>query len=71
MSKTDKQKFNEIGEKILKGMTLAFDRLLEKKAKEDGYLVFSENGKIVHVSARELYEKRKIEKGAKAGQPGN
>jgi len=62
MSEADRQKFDDIREKILKGMTLAFDRLLEKKAKEDGYLVFSENGKIVHVRARELYEKRKKEK---------
>ena len=46
-------------------MTLAFERLLEKKAKEDGYLVFSENGKIVHVRARELYEKRQKEKAEK------
>ena len=64
MSKADKQKFNEIGEKILKGMALSFERLLEKKAKEDGYLVFSENGKIVHLRARELYEKRKKERAA-------
>ena len=65
MSEADRQKFDDIREKILKGMTLAFERLLEKKAKEDGYLVFSENGKIVHVRARELYEKRQKEKAEK------
>ncbi len=40
---------NEIRDKILKGTQLAIDRLLEKKRKEDSYVVISENGKVVKV----------------------
>lgn len=40
--------------KILKGFELAYCRLLELKKKEDGELVFSRNGKIVKVKARNL-----------------
>ena len=44
----------EIREKILKGIALAYERLVEQKKKDDGELVFSENGKIVRVKARDL-----------------
>ena len=50
----DKKKIKDIREKILKGISVAFDRLVEQKKKEDGELVFSQDGKIVTVKARDL-----------------
>jgi hypothetical protein len=41
-------------EKILKGIELAFQRLVEKKSKENGELVFSKDGKIIFVKAKDL-----------------
>ncbi|MEI8203258.1 MAG: hypothetical protein WCH34_09620 [Bacteroidota bacterium] len=41
-------------EKILKGLELAFQRLVEKKSKEDGELVFEIDGKIVRIKAKDL-----------------
>ena len=43
-----------IRDKILKGLKLAFERLVEKKSKEDGELVFSKDGHIIHVKAKDL-----------------
>jgi len=40
--------------RILKGIELAFQRLLEKKSKENGELIYSKNGKIVRIKAKEL-----------------
>lgn len=45
---------NELREKILKGLDLAFEKLLAKKQKEDSEFVFSQDGKIVYVKARDL-----------------
>lgn len=45
---------NILRDKILKGIHLAFDKLVASRAKEDGELIFSENGKIVRVKAKEL-----------------
>jgi len=50
LSKSDKI----LHEKIIKGTRLAVDRLIEQSKKNDDYLVFSENGKIVKVKARKL-----------------
>jgi hypothetical protein len=41
-------------EKILKGIELAFQRLVEKKSKENSELVFCKNGHIIHVKAKDL-----------------
>jgi hypothetical protein len=41
-------------EKIVKGITLAHERLVEQKKKEDGEFVFAKDGKIVVVKARDL-----------------
>ncbi|WP_192823035.1 hypothetical protein [Rufibacter sp. LB8] len=41
-------------EKILKGLDLAVERLIRKKQKEDGELVFSKDGQVVTVKARDL-----------------
>ena len=40
--------------KLLVGLYLSYTRLIEKKQKEDGNLIFSKNGKIVKVKARRL-----------------
>ena len=42
--------------KILKGIELAYQRLLISKQKEDGELAISRDGKIVRVKASELLE---------------
>ena len=44
----------QMEENILRGVALAYERLVEKK-KEDGELVFArEDGKIVKVKAKDL-----------------
>lgn len=49
------QKLKEdFSEKVLQGGNLAIDRLIERKRKEDGYLVVWQNGKVVKIKAREL-----------------
>lgn len=53
MSK-DKLNTADIRSKILKGIDLAVERLIRKKQKEDGELVFSQNGQIVVVKAKDL-----------------
>lgn len=53
MDKKIKEEYLEIGEKILQGMKLTFEKLVKETAKNDGELVFSENGKIVHIKARD------------------
>jgi len=40
--------------KLLIGLNLSYNRLLEQKQKEDGNLIFSKNGKIVKVKARKI-----------------
>jgi hypothetical protein len=47
-------RFSEIRSKILKGIELSFQRLLEKKSKENGDLVFSIDGKITHIKAKDM-----------------
>ncbi len=48
------EKARDLRAKILKGIKLSYSRLLVSKQKEDGELVFSQNGKIVTVKAKEL-----------------
>ena len=48
------EEIKEIREKILQGLELAFRRLVEQKKREDGELVFSKDGKIYKVKARDL-----------------
>ncbi len=42
--------------KIINGLNTTYDRLLEKKQKDDGNFIFSHNGKIVKIKARKLEE---------------
>ena len=44
----------EIREKVLKGGKIAIERLIERKRKEDGYIVVAENGKVVKLYARDI-----------------
>lgn len=50
--------------KLLVGLNLSYTRLIEKKQKEDGNLIFSKNGKIVKVKARKLNSIVEAEKAA-------
>lgn len=49
----------EIRKKILSGVRTAIRKLIEERAKENGVLIVSENGKIVKVSAKKLLKKAK------------
>lgn len=48
------EEIKEVEQKILQGLELAFRRLVEEKKREDGELVFSKDGKIYKVKARDL-----------------
>ena len=47
---------NIIGEKILKGLQISFEKLVKEKAKNDEDLIFGENGKIIRVKAKDILE---------------
>ena len=48
----------QMEENILRGVALAYERLVEQKKKEDGELVFArEDGKIVKVKAKDLQQR--------------
>jgi len=47
-------KFKDIRDKMFKGLTIAFEKLVAERAKEDGYLVLYQDGKITHVPAKDL-----------------
>lgn len=59
MSKVD---VVELGEKIIKGLELSFDKMLIQKQKQNEDLVFERNGKIVLVKAEDLIKERKLKK---------
>ena len=57
------QSSKSLHNKILKGVRLAVEKLIDETAERDGYLVISENGKIVKVKAKKLlarYKKKGI-----------
>ena len=43
-----------IREKILKDLEISFEKLVKEKAKNDEELVFSENGEIVRIKAKDI-----------------
>ena len=49
-----KEGIRDLRNNIMKGIELAFSRLVQAKQKEDGELVFSRNGKIVKIKAKDL-----------------
>jgi hypothetical protein len=50
----NKDEIIELREKILKGIELAFEKLVKTKQKNDGEFVYSKDGKILIVKAKEL-----------------
>jgi hypothetical protein len=50
----NKEDIIELREKIVKGIELAFEKLIITKQKNDGEFVFSKEGKIVVIKASEL-----------------
>ncbi len=44
----------EIKDKVLKGLKLAIERLLDRKRKDNSYVVVSEKGKVVRLNAKDL-----------------
>ena len=52
--KKDKFDAEEFKNKIALGFDIAFQKLLKEKKANDGTLVFSENGKIIKVKARDI-----------------
>jgi len=55
----NKDEVKVMRDKIIKGIDLAYERLLIEKQKDDSELVFSHNGKIVAVKARDLVIKKR------------
>jgi hypothetical protein len=55
----NKEEVKIMQDKIVKGVELAYSRLLIQKQKDNSELVFSRNGKIVNVKARNLAIKNK------------
>jgi hypothetical protein len=47
-------KVKDLRIKIEQGINLAYKRLIIRKQMEDGDLVFTRNGKIIKIKAREL-----------------
>jgi len=54
----NKNKVKELRNKIIEGIDLAYDRLLTAKQKDDSELVFSRNGKIVKIKAKDLLNEK-------------
>ena len=44
-----KEQIDDIREKVLKGLTKTYEKLLEMKRKNDSVLVVSENGQIIKI----------------------
>ena len=44
----------DIKDKVLKGGKLAIERLLDKKRRDNSYVVVSEQGKVVRLNAKDL-----------------
>jgi hypothetical protein len=56
----NKDEAKAMRDKIVKGIDLAYERLLIEKQKDDSVLVFSRNGEIVKVKAKDLVNKKPI-----------
>jgi len=48
------EKIIELREKILKGIELAFEKLIKTKQKNNGEFVYSKDDKIIFIKANEL-----------------
>lgn len=49
-----KENIKQLREKIITGLNIAFNKLLIAKQKEDGELIFSQDGQIVKIKAKEF-----------------
>ena len=47
-------------EKILKGIQISFEKLVKEKAKNDEELIFSENGQIIRIKAKDILKEKTI-----------
>ena len=47
-------KFTELKDKILEGTHLAYEELVKRKQKENGFLIVSENGKVIKKTAPDI-----------------
>jgi len=54
----NKHNISELTQKISEGLKLSFEKLVRDKAKDDGELIFCEDGKIVHIKAKELLKQQ-------------
>lgn len=52
----NEDELKDLEKKILDGIALAYKKLVEQKKREDGELVFYQNGEIVVIKARDLQE---------------
>ena len=50
------KKVNEIRERILEGLDLSTQKLIQKKKENNHHLVVSDKGKVVHVKAKEVHK---------------
>ena len=64
----EKNKIEELRTRILKGIDLAIQRLIIKKSKDDKELVFSKEGKIIRIKAKELERQMHLPQKAKIKQ---
>lgn len=55
---SNKHNISELTQKISEGLNRSFEKLVRDKAKEDGELIFCEDGKIIHVKAKELLKQQ-------------
>jgi hypothetical protein len=51
-----KSKNKELRDKIVLGVKLAVSKLIERKRESDGELVYSKDGKVVRIRARDIQE---------------
>jgi hypothetical protein len=49
-----KENIKELRSKIIRGIDLAYKKLLIEKQKEDGEIVISRNGKIITIKASDI-----------------
>ena len=54
MPKSETFDADSIIEKIHKGLQISFEKLVKEKAKNDEDLIFSENGEIIRVKAKDI-----------------
>jgi hypothetical protein len=58
MKKENKKFDDQLVSRIMGGIKKAVSKLVEETAARNGSLVIERNGKVVHVPAKELLEKR-------------